>query len=151
MWFLFFQIWIWLILAFILGWYSHWFFCCRLKKSTADRKQGVLPTIIEADPQETPISEFEQQLSQDDSISENWKPMLFSEAPAQVDDLKQIKGIGEVLEDTLHSLGVYQFDQIAEWTDEHVAWMDNFLSFAGRIDREDWRTQAKTLVAARSS
>lgn len=26
MWFLFFQIWIWLLAAFILGWCAHWFY-----------------------------------------------------------------------------------------------------------------------------
>ena len=32
MWFLFFEIWLWLILSFALGWFSHWFFLNRVQK-----------------------------------------------------------------------------------------------------------------------
>ncbi|MFT5612037.1 MAG: hypothetical protein ACI9WC_000303 [Arenicella sp.] len=32
MWYLFLQIWIWLIVTFALGWFAHWFFCCRGKQ-----------------------------------------------------------------------------------------------------------------------
>jgi hypothetical protein len=45
------------------------------------------------------------------------KPKVLKKARAAgADDLKQIKGIGKVLEDKLHALGVYHFDQIAAWT-----------------------------------
>ena len=79
-------------------------------------------------------------------VQAGWKPMLFASAPDDVDDLKQIKGVGETLQQKLNQLGVYQFQQIADWTDDHVAWMDDFLSFSGRIDREEWRQQAKVLA-----
>ena len=32
------------------------------------------------------------------------------------DDLKKIKGVGPKLEELLHGLGIYHFDQIAAWT-----------------------------------
>ncbi len=151
MWFLFFQIWLWLLASFFLGWLAHWFFCCRNKEEEASSSVnsntalGVAATqTAEASP--TPGLKLSTDQADSLEISDDWKPMLFSEAPAQIDDLKQIKGVGQVLEGTLQSLGVYQFKQVAEWTDEHVAWMDNFLSFTGRIDREDWRSQAKTLA-----
>lgn len=62
------------------------------------------------------------------------------------DDLKKIKGVGPKVEATLNSLGIYHFDQIAAWTRENVEWVDAFLSFKGRIDREDWINQAGTLA-----
>lgn len=72
---------------------------------------------------------------------------LMSEAPADADDLKKLSGVGPKLEGTLHEIGVYTFAQIAEWTADDVAYMDEKLSFKGRIDREDWIGQAKTFVA----
>jgi len=156
MWFLFLQIWIWLILAFVLGWFAHWFFCCRNK---GNHDQASSDTTVTEDTSvnlnasstasTAAASNFQMDVADADQVpvSEDWKPMLFASAPDQVDDLKQIKGVGQVLQDKLHNLGVYQFQQIADWTDEHVAWMDNFLSFTGRIDREEWRQQAKILAA----
>lgn len=63
------------------------------------------------------------------------------------DDLKKIKGIGPKLESKLNEMGVYHFDQIAAWDRGAVAWVDAELSFKGRIDREQWISQAKTLSA----
>lgn len=63
------------------------------------------------------------------------------------DDLKQIKGVGPKLEKTLHEMGIYHFDQIAEWGPKEQAWMDdNLAGFKGRATRDDWVPQAKTLA-----
>ncbi len=62
------------------------------------------------------------------------------------DDLKRIKGIGPKIEGLLNELGVYHYDQIAGWSDATVAWVDDHLSFKGRIGREQWIAQAKTLA-----
>jgi len=63
------------------------------------------------------------------------------------DDLKKISGIGPANEEKLHNLGIYHYDQIAQWGRAEIRWVGQFLSFAGRIDREDWVGQAKTLAA----
>ncbi|MFX0541337.1 NADH-quinone oxidoreductase subunit E [Roseovarius sp. S4756] len=64
------------------------------------------------------------------------------------DDLKMIKGVGPKLEGLLHSLGFYHFDQIASWTPEETAWVDEHLEgFKGRATRDDWAGQAKTLAS----
>jgi NADH-quinone oxidoreductase subunit E len=64
------------------------------------------------------------------------------------DDLKQIKGIGPKLESVCNALGVYHFDQIAKWTAAEVAWMDdNLEGFKGRVSRDNWVEQAKTLAS----
>ncbi len=63
------------------------------------------------------------------------------------DDLKQIKGVGPKLEQLLHSLGFFHFDQIAGWTDAEIAWVDdNLEGFKGRASRDDWIGQAKILA-----
>lgn len=64
------------------------------------------------------------------------------------DDLKQIKGVGPKLEKLLHSLGFYHFDQVASWTADEVAWVDeNLEGFKGRVSRDGWVEQAKILAA----
>lgn len=59
------------------------------------------------------------------------------------DDLQRIKGIGPKNERLLHGLGIYYFRQIAGWSDENIAWVNGYLSFKGRIERENWVGQAK--------
>ncbi len=61
------------------------------------------------------------------------------------DDLKKISGVGPALEAKLHDHGVTSYAQIAAWTPEEVAEMDEKLSFGGRIERDDWVSQAKDL------
>ena len=65
----------------------------------------------------------------------------------KADDLKAISGIGPVLEKKLHDLGVFKFAQIASWTTENIEWADGYLRFKGRIVRDNWLEQAKTLAA----
>lgn len=63
------------------------------------------------------------------------------------DDLKRIKGVGPKLEEMLHGMGFYHFDQIANWTAGEVAWVDdNLEGFKGRVSRDDWVAQAKILA-----
>lgn len=64
------------------------------------------------------------------------------------DDLKKIKGIGPKLEKLCNSLGFYHFDQIANWTADEVAWVDeNLEGFKGRVSRDDWVEQARLLAS----
>ena len=148
MWYLFFQIWLWLLAAFVLGWLSHWFFCCR------NNPQGKTLTVtdtIETPPVVATAAAIEagetSPVIEPDMLTEDaGKPQGFITRPDQADDLKRIKGVGAVLENTLNELGVYQFAQIAGWNTENVAWVDDFLSFAGRIERDDWIAQARTLA-----
>ncbi|MBO6719498.1 MAG: NADH-quinone oxidoreductase subunit E [Rhizobiaceae bacterium] len=68
------------------------------------------------------------------------------EKPAKPDDLKLISGVGPKLENTLHSLGIYTYAQVAAWTKAEREWVDGYLKFRGRIDRDDWVKQAKALA-----
>jgi large subunit ribosomal protein L21 len=58
------------------------------------------------------------------------------------DDLTRISGVGPVMVKKLHANGVTTFAQIAAWTPEEVASMDDVLNFKGRIDRDEWLKQA---------
>ncbi len=67
------------------------------------------------------------------------------------DDLKEISGIGLKIEEALNELGIFHFDQIAAWTPENVKWIDNYLAFKGRVNRENWIGQAKLLAAGHAT
>lgn len=76
------------------------------------------------------------------------KPELLA-APrdGQGDDLKKIWGVGPKLEALLHALGVFHFDQIAAWSAEELAWIDDQLdAFKGRATREMWNLQGRVLL-----
>lgn len=72
---------------------------------------------------------------------------LVAAKQAGPDDLKLIKGIGRQNEDRLQALGIWHFAQIAAWTPANVEWVGSYLAFPGRIEREDWVSQAKILAA----
>lgn len=68
------------------------------------------------------------------------------------DDLKVVKGVAEVPERMLHGIGVCCFWQIADWTPADVAHADAQLqAFKGRIERDQWVTQAGQLAASRQA
>ncbi len=69
------------------------------------------------------------------------------EAPEAADKLTEINGIGPVIEGKLNGLGITTFKQIAELTAEDVERIDGELNFKGRIDREEWISQAKEKIA----
>ncbi len=70
---------------------------------------------------------------------------VYDSAPAEVDDLKVISGVGPVLETKLNEQGVYTYKQIASWNEGNIAAFDDRLSFKGRIERDEWVAKAKEL------
>jgi len=71
---------------------------------------------------------------------------LFTAPAGEPDDLKQISGVGPVLESKLHAVGITKFSQIAAFTAEEIEKVDAELNFKGRIERENWLEQARTLA-----
>jgi small subunit ribosomal protein S2 len=75
------------------------------------------------------------------------EPEPSSEAPAGPgDDLKQLPGVGPVLERRLNQLGVTRFSQIAELTEEDTARLEEALGAKGRIERDEWVAKARELA-----
>ncbi|WP_298857322.1 hypothetical protein [uncultured Sulfitobacter sp.] len=72
--------------------------------------------------------------------------MLSAARDGGADDLKLISGVGPKLEQTLNDLGIYHFDQVAKFKKKDIAWVDERLRFKGRIERDDWMSQAKILA-----
>jgi predicted flap endonuclease-1-like 5' DNA nuclease len=64
--------------------------------------------------------------------------------PHQKDDLKQIHGIGPVMERVLNRMGMFTFRQIAEWNERDVEHMASELNtFPDRIRHDNWVAGAK--------
>ena len=64
---------------------------------------------------------------------------------AKADDLPVIKGIGKVIEKKLHEMGITSFRQIAAMTPEDAHRVNEAIEFPGRVERENWIEQARTL------
>lgn len=73
---------------------------------------------------------------------------LLKGAKGEADDLKKISGVGPKLEGVLNEIGVFHFWQIAEWGPAEIEYMDDRLSFKGRIERDGWIKQAGDFAAA---
>src|SRR5690554_5278687 len=70
----------------------------------------------------------------------------FDPATQERDDLKQISGVGSVMEEKLHQLGIYTFDQVSRMTDREYELLDEIVpDFPGRAKRDDWAGQARIL------
>lgn len=74
---------------------------------------------------------------------------LFELPPEHVDELQQIRGIGDGFERGLNKLGIYQFSQLAGLSAAEIVWIEAHLpTFHGRVERDDWPGQAAALMAA---
>ncbi|MDB4673346.1 hypothetical protein OAF27_00900 [Verrucomicrobiales bacterium] len=68
--------------------------------------------------------------------------LVYKSRPAEIDDLKRISGVAEVLEGKLHDFGIYRFKQVALWQQEQIDEFSQRLNFSDRVYREMWVHQA---------
>jgi large subunit ribosomal protein L21 len=80
------------------------------------------------------------------AVSTTDAPQFLSAPQGEPDDLKKLKGVGPVLEGKLHGLGIYHFHQVAAFTADDIAMIDQHLNFKGRIERDGWVEQAKSFI-----
>ena len=71
----------------------------------------------------------------------------FKRPKGEPDDLTRIKGLSAELAGQLNGLGVIRFEQIANFSDDDIANVDETLALGGRIENEDWVRQAQAFVA----
>ena len=73
------------------------------------------------------------------------KPELLTVArDGKKDKLTEIKGIGPKVEEQLNKAGIYHFDQIANWTNENIKWLEINTTFAHRAKKDLWVIQSKS-------
>ena len=63
------------------------------------------------------------------------------------DDLAKLQGVGPQIVKKLNEAGVFHYWQVAAMTPEDVAKLDAELKFNGRIERDGWVAQARSLLA----
>jgi len=82
-------------------------------------------------------------------IERNAPPPLL-DAPGTPDDLKLVVGIGPAIERLLHQMGIGTYRQIARLTERDIDAIEARLAeFPGRVRRDGWVTQARSLHAAK--
>lgn len=122
----------------------------KLKQETATQKAAELKTTTEKITKPEPVG---ADLSHDiiTRIKSKASNIDFGRIgtgnPAQKDDLKKIKGIGEFVEKKLNALGVYHFKQVANFDAKDIEKVNDAIEFfPGRIKRDNWVGQAKMIV-----
>jgi predicted flap endonuclease-1-like 5' DNA nuclease len=117
--------------------------------------KAAAPTPPKSDPVPAPAAPVTSQITAtptpEAEAEAGAQPQALAAPVGAADDLKQISGVGPVLERKLNDLGIYHFWQIAGWSADEVAWVDGFLNFKGRIDRDEWIVQANKLAATSPS
>jgi len=63
------------------------------------------------------------------------------------DDLAKLQGVGPQIVKKLNEAGVFHYWQVAAMTSEDVTKLDADLRFNGRIERDGWVNQARSLLA----
>jgi predicted flap endonuclease-1-like 5' DNA nuclease len=76
----------------------------------------------------------------------NSKIMTVKSKKTKSDNLTLINGIGNILEKRLNDMGVFYFEQIAQWTILQSEEFSAALGFKGRAIREGWVTQSEVLA-----
>jgi large subunit ribosomal protein L19 len=71
----------------------------------------------------------------------------FKKPKGEPDDLKLIAGVTPEIETKLNKLGVIKFEQIANLSDEEIAYVDEQLALDGAVERDDWVSKAVALMA----
>ena len=75
----------------------------------------------------------------------------FKKPKGEADDLTKIKGVSADLAGRLGTIGVIKYEQIANFSDDDIANVDEALSLQGRLEKEDWVGQAQKLVAEQAA
>ena len=78
-------------------------------------------------------------------LNAQWKG--FKKPKGEPDDLARIKGIDADLASRLKQLNCLTFEQIANFSDDDIANLDETLALGGRIEKDDWIGSAQRLVA----
>jgi large subunit ribosomal protein L19 len=78
-------------------------------------------------------------------LNAQWKG--FKKPKGEPEDLTLIKGIDADLAGRLRTLNCYKYDQIANFSDEDIANVDEALKLSGKIERDNWVGSAQALIA----
>jgi large subunit ribosomal protein L19 len=75
----------------------------------------------------------------------------FKRPKGEAEDMTAIEGVSPELAKQLQKLGVVKYEQVAGWSDDEIAKVDDALNLKGRIEREDWPAKAREILAERTA
>ena len=113
------------IALFIIIWYQCWGSAHRRRHTLGETDSSQATGAVESQGLRSPVEDSQH---------------------ARSDDLTRIKGIGNVIERKLHTLGITTFEQIANFETADIERVNQVVDFAGRIEREKWVEQARGLA-----
>jgi ribosomal protein L19, bacterial type len=87
---------------------------------------------------------FERTDARARKLNAAWKG--FKKPKGEPDDLTQINGISADLFGRLKQVNCYKYEQIANFSDEDIANVEDALNIPGRIEKDDWIGQARALL-----
>jgi predicted flap endonuclease-1-like 5' DNA nuclease len=125
-----------------------------VEKTIEDEIETLIETVTE-ETEEVEIPTAEVTLKAVEALKElDTTKEAISEAPEllnapkdnQKDTLTQIKGIGPKVEEQLNAAGIYHFEQIANWSEANIQWLEVNTTFAHRAKKDLWVNQAKSLI-----
>ena len=88
---------------------------------------------------------FERTDARARKLNAAWKG--FKKPKGEPDDLTQIKGVNADIAARLKQLNCYKIEQIANFSDEDIANVDEALTLKGAVEKQDWIGQAQKLLA----
>lgn len=92
---------------------------------------------------------FERTDARARKLAAAWKG--FTRPKGEPDDLTKIAGITTDLAGRLHKLGCTKLEQIANFSDDDIANVDESLQLDGAVEKGDWVGKARALVAEASA
>lgn len=154
------EIWVCLLIAFLLGALVGWLLkclCCKKKLERLEHdneaklaKASVDMSTASASTSSAVEASVNTAMSAPDvevSAPSTAPVGLLSAEPTDKDDLKRVSGIGPVFERVLNGLGVYKFEQIANFDEENIQWVAEHIdTFPDRIYTDRWVEQAAELA-----
>ena len=106
-----------------------------------DRESKPTPSTKKRQPRGSTAAQSQRSRTAGDRIAS-----LMSRPNGPSDNLREIKGVGPVLEKMLNEIGIHHFRQIADFDAGDVARVAREIGrFGNRIERDDWVRQARKL------
>lgn len=131
------------VFGFIVGFIIAKATCPRVKSIGGDNRNSDIKE-VKSKPAINPIFKKNSHLDN--------KPLILgSPILDKKDNLKKIKGIDAKIENDLNNLGIYHFEQIAQWSSKNCDWIEEFLLVPGCAKNNQWVEQAKILYSGKET
>jgi small subunit ribosomal protein S2 len=125
------------------------FYCDLVARAALDGiSRGRGEVGIDAGAEEVPAPEVLPEIAPDAAEAQSERFEFLTAPRGAPDDLAKLRGVGPQIVKKLNDAGIFHYWQIAALTPEDAAKLDQDLKLGGRIERDDWISHARNLIAA---